>query len=193
MPERAEGIITQRIPAGAIGPAEQVGCAFELVRATAAMLDLAAPAARLEGVLAEVETPLSKLAAAGVLAGLSLILVDGEAHCGVSVLFAADAFGEAEEVDASALRLLASPEAEPVVEILVTDEPMSRVLVERLVLPALSPDALACCQVSYQAAEGVDALVGEDSVEADLEPLGEDLEEELFGEEDESDGDISDD
>jgi hypothetical protein len=108
----------------------------------------------------------------------------------VSVLFAADAVGEAEEVDVSALRLLASPEAEPVVEILVTDEPMSRVLVERVLLPALSPDALACCAVRYQAAEPADAFLDADDFEEGPERIDEGLDDEdLFGEEDEDDGD----
>jgi hypothetical protein len=134
------------------------------------VLDLAATATPLEGTLAELEKPLTHLAAAGVLAGLGLTFVEGEERCGVSVLFAADAFGEVEEVDIAALRLLVGPEPEPVVEILVTDEPMSRVLVERVVLPALSPASLACCAVSYQADEPAIEGFVEDSVAEDLLP-----------------------
>jgi hypothetical protein len=117
------------------------------------MLDLAAAPALLEGALAELEKPLTRLAAAGVLAGLGLTLVEGEERCGVSVVLEQDSVGEYEEADFSALRLLVGPEPEPVVEILVTDEPMSRLLVERVLLPALSPEALACCAVRYQAVE----------------------------------------
>jgi hypothetical protein len=97
----------------------------------------------------------------------------------VSVVLEQDAVGETAEVDVSALRLLVGHEPEPVVEILVTDEPMSRLLVERVLLPALSPASLACCAVRYQAAEPAEELA---------EDILGDEEEEFDGDDDNDEG-----
>jgi hypothetical protein len=137
---------------------------------------------RVEGALGDLGKPLTSLGAAGVLAGVGLTLVEGTDRCGVAVLFDAAAVGEAEAIDVSSLRLLASAEAEPVVEIIVTDEPMARLLVERVLLPVICPETLEISQVRYQAAEPeVDAVVGESA-------LGNETED-IFGGEDFTDGD----
>src|SRR5215212_554529 len=106
MSERAEGIITHRIPAGAIAPSNQVGSAFELVRAAAEMSELSAATARLERAFTDLEKPLVTLASAGVLLGVGLTFRDGEEICGAEVVLEHDGVGEGEEADFSALRLL---------------------------------------------------------------------------------------
>jgi hypothetical protein len=159
MSERSAGIITQRIPAGAIPPADQVASAFQLVREAAEMLDLAAATARLETALTDLEKPLVTLASAGVLLGVGLVLREGEEVCGAEVFLEQDGVGEGEEADFSALRLLVGPEAQASLEIICADCALARMLVETALLPALSADTLACSHVRWQ---------GEDEPEVEL-------------------------
>jgi hypothetical protein len=107
---------------------------------------------RVEAAVAELEKTLLLLAAAGVLAGLSLALQEGEETVRVVVRFDPDAVDEYEETDLSAVRLIASAEAEPALEVLVVESALSRTLVNRL-LPQLSAETLACCQVRWQGRE----------------------------------------
>ena len=179
MPERSEGIIRHRIPAGAISPAEQVGSAFELVRAAAALPDVAAAPAGLETALTDLEKPLVTLASAGVLLGVGLTFRDGEESCGAEVFLEQDGVGEIEEVDFSALRLLVGPEATASLEIICQDNALGRTLVERL-LPQLAADTLAVAQIRWQG----------EGEEPDLpaDPVLEDDEKEAFDEYDDGDG-----
>ncbi len=179
MPERSEGIITQRIPAGALAPAEQVGSAFELVRAATAMLDLAAAPALLEGALADLTTPLVTLASAGVLVGVGLTLREGEEICSAVILLEHDGVGDAEAVDFSALRLLVGHEAAPSLEIICEDCALARKLVDRL-LPRLAADTLAVAQIRWQAESPEVDLQAEDMLTDDAE------EEDIDGNDDES-------
>lgn len=126
---------------------------------------------RLEAALADLEKPLLLLATAGVLAGLSLALQEGEETVGVVVRFDPDAVGEYEETDLSALRLIASAEAEPALEVLVVESALSRTLVDRL-LPQLSAETLACCQVRWQGHEPEADLLDE-AVEKEGDTLDE--------------------
>jgi hypothetical protein len=128
------------------------------------MLDLVAAPALLEGVLADLTTPIVTLASAGVLVGVGLTVREGEEACSAVILLEQDGVGDAEAADFSALRLLVGPEAAPSLEIICEDCALARKLVDHL-LPSLAAETLAVAQIRWQAEAPEVDLLAEDILE----------------------------
>lgn len=156
--------IIQRIPAGGFTPQEQIDQAVDVVREAAECLEVAGPEReRIEAALASMRKPLLALAAAGVLSGVTFTLRDAAGVVRMHVVFDAFDVGDGEAVDLSRLRLVASPQGQGSLQIVCADSPLGRHLVERALLPRLTEEALACCQVRWQGSGGVPDGDTEDS------------------------------
>jgi hypothetical protein len=118
--------------------------------------------ARIKEVLASMKRPLGALARAGVLVGVTLQLRDAAGTIEVAIVFDAFDIGEVAAVDLSRLKLVASPQGQGRLEIVCAEGPLGRELVEQTLLPCLSDEALAYCQVRYVTGEPAgEALAGE--------------------------------
>jgi hypothetical protein len=127
----------------------------DVVSEAAVCLEVARPEReRIKAALESLRKPLSALAAAGVLSGVTLTLQDAAGTVRMDVVFDAFDVGDGEDVDLSRLKLLASPQGEGRLEVMCSDEPLGRRLVETVLLPSLSEEALTCCQVRWQGRGG---------------------------------------